>query len=58
VAFGLAELVRGDSLTQLIAKADALMYANRYQRTRELDATSPAVDAVAPVVDTVSSAPE
>ena len=35
VAFGLAELERGDSLTGLIAKADALMYANRYQRTRD-----------------------
>ena len=58
VAFGLAELVRGDSLTELIAKADALMYANRYQRTRELDATSPEVDTVSPAVDTVSSAPE
>ena len=33
VAFGLAELEGGDSLTGLIAKADALMYANRYQRT-------------------------
>jgi diguanylate cyclase (GGDEF)-like protein len=51
VAFGLAELERGDSLTELVAKADALMYANRYQRTRERGATSPAVD-------TVSSAPE
>jgi diguanylate cyclase (GGDEF)-like protein len=58
VAFGLAELVRGDSLTQLIAKADALMYANRYQRTREPGAPSPAVDTVSPAVDTVSSAPE
>jgi len=47
VAFGLAELERGDSLTGLIAKADALMYANRYQRTREPDATSPAVGTVA-----------
>jgi diguanylate cyclase (GGDEF)-like protein len=35
VAFGLAELERGDSLTELITKADALMYANRYQRARE-----------------------
>jgi len=46
VAFGLAELERGDSLTGLIAKADALMYANRYHRTREPDATSPAVGTV------------
>jgi len=46
VAFGLAELERGDSLTELVAKADALMYANRYQRTRERGATSPAVDTV------------
>jgi diguanylate cyclase (GGDEF)-like protein len=44
VAFGLAELARGDSLTELIAKADALMYANRYQRARESDATSSLVD--------------
>ena len=35
VAFGLAELERGDSLTGLIARADALMYANRYQRIRD-----------------------
>ena len=34
VAFGLAELGRGDSLTELITKADALMYANRFQRAR------------------------
>jgi diguanylate cyclase (GGDEF)-like protein len=40
VAFGLAELGRGDSLTELIAEADALMYANRYQRTRERGAAS------------------
>ena len=46
VAFGLAELERGDSLTELVAKADALMYANRYQRTRDQGATSPAVDMV------------
>jgi diguanylate cyclase (GGDEF)-like protein len=46
VAFGLAELELGDSLTELVAKADALMYANRYQRTRERGATSPAVDTV------------
>jgi len=58
VAFGLAELVRGDSLTGLIAKADALMYANRYQRTRELHAPSSAVDEVSSAVDTVSSAPD
>ena len=32
VAFGLAELERGDSLTELITRADTLMYANRYQR--------------------------
>jgi len=51
VAFGLAELERGDSLTELIAKADALMYANRYQRTRAGEGTSPEVD-------TVSSSPE
>ncbi len=51
VAFGLAEMERGDSLTELIAKADALMYANRYQRTRERGATSPALG-------TVSSSPE
>jgi diguanylate cyclase (GGDEF)-like protein len=35
VAFGLAELERGDSLTELITKADTLMYANRYQRAQE-----------------------
>jgi diguanylate cyclase (GGDEF)-like protein len=40
VAFGLAELERGDSLTELITKADALMYANRYQRAHERAATS------------------
>jgi hypothetical protein len=32
------------------------MYANRYQRTREPGAPSPAVDTVSPAVDTVSSA--
>jgi diguanylate cyclase (GGDEF)-like protein len=41
VAFGLAELRRGDSLTELITRADALMYANRYQRARERNGTSP-----------------
>ena len=50
VAFGLAELEGGDSLTGLIAKADALMYANRYQRTLAPEggpgATSPAVGTV------------
>jgi diguanylate cyclase (GGDEF)-like protein len=35
VAFGLAELERDDSLTELITRADALMYANRYQRVQE-----------------------
>jgi diguanylate cyclase (GGDEF)-like protein len=34
VAFGLAELEAGDSLTELIAKADALMYANRFKRAQ------------------------
>ena len=34
VAFGLAELERGDSLTELITRADTLMYANRYQRVQ------------------------
>jgi diguanylate cyclase (GGDEF)-like protein len=46
VAFGLAELARGDALTELIAKADALMYANRYQRTQEGGATAQAVGTV------------
>jgi diguanylate cyclase (GGDEF)-like protein len=35
VAFGLAELADGDSLTDLITRADALMYANRYQRSQD-----------------------
>jgi diguanylate cyclase (GGDEF)-like protein len=47
VAFGLAELERDDSLTDLITRADALMYANRYQRTRERSGTSPAAGPVA-----------
>jgi diguanylate cyclase (GGDEF)-like protein len=34
VAFGLAELEEGDSLTDLIAKADSLMYANRFKRAQ------------------------
>ena len=40
VAFGLAELERGDSLTELITRADTLMYANRYQRVSEQGATA------------------
>jgi diguanylate cyclase (GGDEF)-like protein len=35
VAFGLAELEDGDSLTDLITRADTLMYANRYQRAQD-----------------------
>jgi diguanylate cyclase (GGDEF)-like protein len=35
VAFGLAELERDDSLTDLITRADSVMYANRYQRLHE-----------------------
>jgi diguanylate cyclase (GGDEF)-like protein len=34
VAFGLAELEEGDSLTDLISKADSLMYANRFKRAQ------------------------
>jgi diguanylate cyclase (GGDEF)-like protein len=32
VAFGLAELQRGETLTDLITRADGVMYANRHQR--------------------------
>ena len=48
VAFGLAELESEDTLTGLIAKADALMYANRFQRLqiRERESSSPAVGTV------------
>ena len=35
VAFGLAELEDGDSLTDLVSKADALMYANRFKRAQD-----------------------
>jgi diguanylate cyclase (GGDEF)-like protein len=35
VAFGLAELEDGDSLTDLITRADEVMYANRYRRLSE-----------------------
>jgi diguanylate cyclase (GGDEF)-like protein len=35
VAFGLAELEGGDTLTDLITRADRVMYANRYQRLHE-----------------------
>jgi diguanylate cyclase (GGDEF)-like protein len=34
VAFGLAELEMDDSLADLIIRADSIMYANRYQRSR------------------------
>jgi len=34
VAFGLAELERGDTLTDLITRADSVMYANRARRSR------------------------
>jgi diguanylate cyclase (GGDEF)-like protein len=51
VAFGLAELERGDSLTELITKADVLMYANRYQRTRGRDDSSPVAGPVSSSAD-------
>ena len=35
VAFGLAELETDDSLTDLITRADSVMYANRYQQLRD-----------------------
>jgi len=35
VAFGLAELETDDSLADLITRADSIMYANRYQRSRD-----------------------
>ena len=35
VAYGLAELETGDSLADLITRADGIMYANRYQRPRD-----------------------
>jgi diguanylate cyclase (GGDEF)-like protein len=34
VAFGLAELERGDTLMDLITRADSVMYANRARRSR------------------------
>jgi diguanylate cyclase (GGDEF)-like protein len=51
VAFGLAELERGDSLTELITRADTLMYANRYQRVREQGATASVSGAVSSDAD-------
>lgn len=35
VAYGLAELETDDSLADLIIRADSVMYANRYQRSRD-----------------------
>jgi diguanylate cyclase (GGDEF)-like protein len=53
VAFGLAELQRGDSVTELIGRADALMYANRYKRAQDRGVAAPEI--TAPEVGTVSS---
>jgi diguanylate cyclase (GGDEF)-like protein len=46
VAFGLAELQRGDSVNELIGRADALMYANRYKRAQDRGVTAPEVGTV------------
>jgi hypothetical protein len=35
VAFGLVELGPDESLTDLITRADRVMYANRHQRSRD-----------------------
>jgi diguanylate cyclase (GGDEF)-like protein len=47
VAFGLAELEAEDSLTDLISRADALMYANRFKRAQ--DRANEAARAAGPV---------
>lgn len=51
VAFGLAELERGDSLTDLITRADSVMYANRSRRSRR----SRGIEVAANADDRVSS---
>jgi diguanylate cyclase (GGDEF)-like protein len=51
VAFGLAELERDDSLTELIIRADALMYANRYQRVQGPGRSSPVAGTVSSGAD-------
>ena len=51
VACGLAELERGDSLTDLITRADSVMYANRSRRSRR----SRGIEVAANADDRVSS---
>jgi len=46
VAFGIAELEAGDSLMDLIRRADSVMYANRHQRSRDGVHTMTEVDRV------------
>jgi diguanylate cyclase (GGDEF)-like protein len=54
VACGLAELESGDSLTDLITRADSMMYANRYRRAHNAgapDDPGASADPVASVVE-------
>ncbi len=46
VAFGIAQLQPGDSLTDLITRADGVMYAHRQRRARSGTAGAMVVDAV------------